>query len=146
MKDNEIAAKDKLSEDFFESIVEMMKVYEQIEEDWSLSEANVKKDFSGIPSKTRVLRKRLLTEEFEEYLVAEDQEDFVEVADALGDILVIAVGTAVAYGIDLPAVLGEIQKSNFAKVNPETGRVEHREDGKTIKPEGWKPPQIPEVM
>lgn len=33
-------------------------------------------------------------------------------------------------------------RTNFAKVDPVTGRVTRREDGKILKPEGWQPPEL----
>jgi predicted HAD superfamily Cof-like phosphohydrolase len=33
-------------------------------------------------------------------------------------------------------------RTNFAKIDPVTGKVRKREDGKVLKPEGWEPPQL----
>ena len=86
----------------------------------------------------RQLRIRLLREEFEEYLVGEDRDDIVEIADALADIIYIACGTAVSYGIPLDRVFAEVHRSNMAKLVD--GKPIRREDGKVLKPEGWTPP------
>jgi predicted HAD superfamily Cof-like phosphohydrolase len=86
----------------------------------------------------RQLRIRLLREEFEEYLVGEDRDDIVEIADALADIIYIACGTAVSYGIPLDRVFAEVHRSNMAKLVD--GKPIRREDGKILKPEGWAPP------
>lgn len=86
----------------------------------------------------RQLRIRLLREEFEEYLVGEDRDDIVEIADALADIIYIACGTAVSYGIPLDRVFAEVHRSNMAKLV--NGKPIRREDGKILKPEGWTPP------
>ena len=32
--------------------------------------------------------------------------------------------------------------TNFAKIDPETGKVNKRKDGKVLKPEGWEPPKL----
>lgn len=94
-----------------------------------------------LPSlKEREMRATLLAEEFEEYMVAEDEEDIVEIADALADIIYIACGTAASYGIDLDEVFKEVHRSNMAKLVD--GKVIRREDGKILKPEGWTPPDI----
>ena len=93
---------------------------------------------------TRELRKALLREEFEEYLAAEADDDIVEVADALADIIYIACGTAVAYGIPLDKVFAEVHRSNMAKLVD--GKVIRREDGKVLKPEGWTPPDVKGVL
>lgn len=95
------------------------------------------------PSQDRIaLRDKLLKEEVKELDEAVEARDLVEVADALGDIIYIAVGTALEFGIPLDRVWAEIQRSNMAKVDPATGKVRKREDGKVLKPEGWTPPDI----
>lgn len=97
----------------------------------------------GFPDPARVkLRGDLLDEEVREYHEAVGARDIVEVADALGDIIYIAVGTALEFGIPLDAVWAAIHRSNMAKVDPETGKVLRREDGKILKPTGWTPPNI----
>ena len=92
----------------------------------------------------RCLRIRLLEEEFEEYLSGEGKDDIVEIADALADIVYIACGTAVSYGIPLDVVFAEVHRSNMAKLVD--GKVIRREDGKIKKPEGWTPPDIKRIL
>jgi predicted HAD superfamily Cof-like phosphohydrolase len=87
------------------------------------------------------LRIALLREEFEEYLDDVELEDVVDIADALGDIVYIAYGTAITYGIDLDAVLREIHKSNMSKLGPD-GKPILREDGKVLKGEGYRAPDL----
>lgn len=94
---------------------------------------------------TRELRKNLLQEEFEEYLAAEADDDIIEVADALADIIYIACGTAVAYGIPLDQVFAEVHRSNMDKLGPD-GKPIYREDGKVLKPAGWQPPDIVKAL
>ena len=88
----------------------------------------------------RKLRVKLLREEFREYLDGESFNDLVEVADALADIIYIACGTAVSYGIPLDDVFAEVHRSNMAKLVD--GKVIRREDGKVQKPEGWTAPDL----
>lgn len=97
----------------------------------------------ALPPQDRLqLRERLLTEEFEEYKSAIRQSDLVEAADALADLIYVAVGTALELGIPLDRVWNEVQRSNMAKVDPETGKVRRRDDGKILKPDGWAPPDV----
>lgn len=97
----------------------------------------------GLPDQeTRDLRICLLREEFEEYLEGEANNDIVEIADALGDILYIALGTAVAYGIPLDQVFDEIHRSNMSKLDPVTLKPIRRADGKILKGDGYSPPDI----
>lgn len=103
------------------------------------SEPHIPKD-----QKLRDLRISLLEEEFDEYTTAEEENDLVEIADALADIIYIACGTAAEYGIDLDAVFAEVHRSNMAKLVD--GKVLRREDGKVKKPEGWTPPDIAGVL
>jgi len=37
-------------------------------------------------------------------------------------------------------------RTNFAKIDPATGRVNKREDGKVLKPEGWTPPELDQFI
>jgi len=92
----------------------------------------------------RILRRKLITEEFNELTDAEYANDLVEVADALADIIYIACGTAVSYGIPLDDVFAEVHRSNMAKLVD--GKVIRREDGKIQKPEGWTAPDIKSVL
>ncbi len=92
----------------------------------------------------RALRKKLLEEEFTEYNVGEDKNDLVEIADALADLIYIAYGTAVAYGIPLDKVFAEVHRSNMAKLVD--GKVIRRDDGKVLKPAGWTPPNIKSIL
>jgi len=92
----------------------------------------------------RKLRRELLEEEFEEYLDAEHENDLVGIADALADIIYIACGTAVSYGIPLDDVFAEVHRSNMAKLVD--GKVIRRADGKVQKPEGWTAPDIKSVL
>lgn len=93
----------------------------------------------------RALRRKLLTEEFNEYMEAEDQDDLIEIAKELSDVIYIAYGTAVAYGIPMDAVFDEVHRSNMAKLGPD-GKIIRREDGKVLKPEGWTKPDIKSIV
>jgi len=90
------------------------------------------------------LRRRLMDEEVQEYRDAELADDLVSVADALCDIIYIALGTAVSYGIPLDNVFDEVHSSNMKKLWSDGPH--HREDGKVLKPDGWKPPDIVGVL
>lgn len=101
----------------------------------------------AFPSSDRIeLRKRLIAEEHEEFRKACDSRDMIEVADALADIIYVAVGTALEFGIPLDKVWAEVQRSNMAKADPATGKAKHRADGKVLKPDGWSPPNIHKAL
>ena len=87
------------------------------------------------------LRYHLMKEENEEYLEAVQNNDIVEIADALGDMLYILCGTILEHGLQhkIEAVFDEIQRSNMSKLG-EDGKPIYREDGKVMKgPNYFKP-------
>ncbi|RXR19319.1 hypothetical protein EQG63_07705 [Flavobacterium amnicola] len=88
-----------------------------------------------------LLRFNLMKEENEEYLEAVQNNDIVEIADALGDMLYILCGTIIEHGLQhkIEAVFDEIQRSNMSKLG-EDGNPIYREDGKVLKgPNYFKP-------
>lgn len=93
----------------------------------------------------RDVRIRILKEEWEEYLEAEESNDIVEVADALGDMLYIILGTAISYGIPLGRVFDEIHDSNMSKLG-EDGKPIYRGDGKVLKGPNFRPPIIIDIL
>ena len=88
----------------------------------------------------------LIDEEYDELLDAVVAQDRVEQLDALVDILVVTMGAIRAAGWDGEAAWQEVMNTNFAKIDPETGKVRKREDGKVLKPEGWKAPELAQFV
>ena len=88
----------------------------------------------------------LVDEEMDELLEAVAANDKVEQLDALIDILVVTMGAIRAAGWDGEAAWKEVMDTNFAKIDPDTGKVRKREDGKVLKPEGWKAPQLAQFI
>lgn len=98
-----------------------------------------------IPDLTRrELRISLINEECNKELIPaiDKANDIAEVADALADLIYVIVGTALEFGIPLDRVWNAVQAANMAKVDPITGKVKKREDGKVLKPLGWVAPDI----
>ncbi len=85
---------------------------------------------------------KLIVEEFWEFQDAVKANDKVEQLDALIDILVVTIGAIHSAGFDAEGAWNEVMRTNFAKVDPTTGKVRKREDGKVLKPEGWTPPNL----
>ena len=85
---------------------------------------------------------KLIDEEHQELLEATLAEDPVEQLDALIDILVVTIGAIHSMGADAEGAWKEVMKTNFAKIDSETGKVRKREDGKVLKPVGWVPPEL----
>lgn len=113
--------------------------------------------------KTIELRKSLCCEEFHEmmegmgvifspddnlsdlndafYFPRENNVDLVKLADGIADLIVVVLGTAHAFGIPIEKVWNEVHRTNMEKLK---GPV--REDGKRLKPEGWQPPNIKQIL
>ena len=84
----------------------------------------------------------LIGEETGELMVALADEDRVEQLDALIDILVVTIGAIHSGGFDAEGAWKEVMRTNFEKIDKETGKVRKREDGKVLKPLGWKAPEL----
>lgn len=100
---------------------------------------------SNVEPELRELRIELLREEFEEFKDAVAKNDVVSVADALGDIVYVAYGAALTYGIDLDAVLAEVHRANMSKLGPD-GEPLLRDDGKVLKPPTYMAPDVRRVL
>jgi predicted HAD superfamily Cof-like phosphohydrolase len=85
---------------------------------------------------------KLIQEEVDELWTANADADRVECLDALIDILVVTVGAIHSMGADAEGAWKEVMRTNFAKIDHETGKVRKREDGKVLKPVGWTPPDL----
>ncbi len=84
----------------------------------------------------------LMQEEWKELKVAIDNNDRLETLDALLDFIVVTIGAIHSGGFDGEGGWKEVMKTNFAKIDKETGKVRKREDGKVLKPLGWTPPDL----
>ena len=84
----------------------------------------------------------LIAEETAELNGAIAQGNQVEQLDALIDILVVTIGAIHSMGADGEGAWKEVMRTNFAKIDHETGKVRKREDGKVLKPLGWMPPEL----
>lgn len=87
------------------------------------------------------LRVALLEEEVGEFVVATRARDLVGIADALADIVYVAYGAALTYGIDLDLVLAEVHRANMSKLDSR-GRPVKRADGKVVKSDRYRPPDV----
>lgn len=104
------------------------------------------RDMSHMTEDRLQLRLGLIEEEFDRELrPAVAKRDIVETADALGDIIYVVVGFALELGVDLDAVIGEIQASNMTKLGAD-GQVTRREDGKVLKGPNYVKPDIAKVL
>lgn len=95
---------------------------------------------------TSSLYKRLIREEVEEFWEAEAASDDTEMLDACFDMIWVIVGYARSRGWDMQKAWVEGAASNLSKIDPETGLVRRREDGKILKPEGWAEPNFKQFV
>lgn len=98
--------------------------------------------FNADESKQSRLYAKLIAEEYAEFCEAIIDNDDTEKADACFDMIWVIIGYMRSRGWDCNAIWDEGAKSNLSKIDPTTGLVRRREDGKILKPEGWKPPDF----
>ena len=91
------------------------------------------------------LRLDLIEEELEELQYAIDNQDLVDTADALTDLLYVVYGAGHAFGIDLDDCFKEVHQSNLSKLGPDFRPIK-REDGKVLKPDTYFPPDLKTVL
>jgi predicted HAD superfamily Cof-like phosphohydrolase len=113
----------------FEKVGVFMKTFGQ--------EVKTKAELSN--DKINELRISLINEELEELKKAVKDNDILEVADALTDILYVVYGAGHAFGIDLDKCFNEVQESNMSKLDSD-GKPIYNESGKVMKgPNYFKP-------
>ena len=108
--------------------------------EWHLRFRVLVRDKPSIPEPhIAQLRANLIEEELREFQEAAYDNDLVEIADALADLLYVVYGTAVSYGIDMEPVFAEVHRSNMSKGDPEVVRASN---GKILKSKNWTAPNL----
>ena len=121
-----------MSKDWYEDMVEFEKEVMNAEHP----------ETPTIPSnKVKELRKKIIMEEIEETFNAMEYDDMIEIADGIVDSIVLLIGTAIVYGIDIRPIWDEVHKTNMAKKG---GAL--REDGKKMKHKNWQVPDIKSIL
>jgi predicted HAD superfamily Cof-like phosphohydrolase len=87
------------------------------------------------------LWQNLVQEEMEETLHALRSGNLVGIADGIADSIYVLCGTAIQYGIPLPAIWSVVHQANMRKIGGAS-----REDGKVLKPDGWVAPDVEAVL
>jgi len=88
----------------------------------------------------------LIDEERNEMLQAESDGNAVEEFDAVLDQIVVLIGYGLSRGWPMNEGWAEVVRSNMAKIDPYSGTVRRREDGKILKPDGWTPPDLASLL
>jgi predicted HAD superfamily Cof-like phosphohydrolase len=88
-----------------------------------------------------------MEEENLEYLKAANENNLIEIADALGDMLYILCGTIISHGLQdkIEQIFEEIQNSNLSKLG-EDGKPIYRDDGKVLKGPNYFKPDIKKIL
>ncbi len=104
------------------------------------------KEKASFPEKQIVqLRIDLIEEELNELKAAINNNDIVEVADALTDILYVTYGAGHSFGIDLDKCFDEVQKSNMSKLG-EDGKPIYNDSGKVMKGPNYFAPNLKKII
>lgn len=90
-----------------------------------------------------IFRMKLIDEESNELRHALYDDNMVEVADAIADLLYVVYGTAVEFGLPIDKIFAEVHRSNMTKFKH---GAHFREDGKLLKGPGFEPPKIKEIL
>ena len=86
----------------------------------------------------------LIKEEFEETAKAFEEEDLVEVADGLADMVWVIMGMCNSVGIDFDKIWEEVKSSNMSKFVD--GKFIKNDAGKIMKPETYFKPNIKKAL
>ena len=119
----------------FEKVGLFMKTFGQ--------EVKTKPELSN--DKINDLRISLINEELEELKKAIEDNDILEVADALTDILYVAYGAGHAFGINLDKCFNEVQESNMSKLDS-NGKPIYNESGKVMKGPNYFKPNFSKIL
>lgn len=85
----------------------------------------------------------LIDEEYDEFLVAPTRE---EILKELMDCIVVLIGFGHSLGFDMDGAWNAVWESNMSKIDPETGTVLKRLDGKIEKGENYKPADVSKFL
>jgi predicted HAD superfamily Cof-like phosphohydrolase len=102
---------------------------------------------ADLSPETVALRVSLIQEELNEYQEAAETHDLVGIADALSDLMYVVLGTYVSHGLQdvAEALFAEVHASNMSKLDAD-GRVLYRSDGKVLKSNLWRPPDLKGIL
>jgi|TARA_A100001011_G_scaffold231193_1_gene239259 predicted HAD superfamily Cof-like phosphohydrolase len=91
------------------------------------------------------LRVDLIEEELNELKEAIKNNDIVEVADALTDILYVTYGAGHSFGVNLDKCFDEVQRSNMSKLG-EDGNPIYNDSGKVMKGPNYSVPDLKKII
>jgi len=104
---------------------------------------------SLLPPDLLEFRNTFMSEELEEFIKAHSKGDLAGAADALIDLVYVAMGTAALMGLPWEPLWREVQEANMRKVKvPRPGADPTQRGGiyDVVKPPSWEPPDIARVL
>jgi predicted HAD superfamily Cof-like phosphohydrolase len=93
-----------------------------------------------------VLYLELIREESAELFKAAETNNRTEIFDGLLDLIVVAIGAGLSAGFPMSDGWKEVMRSNMDKIDPVTGFVLRRADGKILKSKDWQPPKLADLL
>ena len=120
-----------------------MSYQKDVEDFMTAGDQPIKKELS-LKGEQQNLYMNLITEEYRETIEAFDNDDLIEVADGLADMVWVIMGMCSSCGIDFNKVWEEVRASNMSKFVD--GRAIKNEAGKIMKPETYFKPNIKKVL
>ena len=118
-----------------------MTNFEKVKKFMTTIGQEVKTNPSFASDKINLLRYELIKEELDEFKVALENNNLLEVADELTDILYVTYGAGHAFGIDLDKCFEEVQNSNMSKLD-KNGKPIYNDMGKVMKGENYFKPDL----
>ena len=114
---------------------------------FSLNSAMSEDKYKGIKLAESLVAEEVgeLQEALAKWLAHPSFENLVEILDGAVDSVYVIYQLCNTMGLPFDAGFIEVQRSNMAKLQPD-GTVRRREDGKVLKPEGWKPPNLWDIL
>lgn len=100
----------------------------------------------GISEEEWKLRHDRLQEELDEYWDAVNAGNDVETLDALVDLVYIALGTAYRRGWDFNEAWRRVHEANMAKERGKPSTSKYNSGFDIVKPEGWQPPNLNDLV
>ena len=122
-----------------------MTNFEKVKKFMTTFGQEVKTHPSFASEKINLLRYELIKEELDEFKIALENKNLVEVADALTDILYVTYGAGHAFGIDLDKCFQEVQNSNMSKLD-KNGKPIYNDQGKVMKGPNYFKPNLEKLI
>lgn len=98
-----------------------------------------------VDQRTEMLRVKLMISELSELVDAMANEDLVEIADGIADLLYVVIGTGITYGIPMKKVFDQVHANNMTKVGPDGYAIKDA-SGKVQKPDDYKPVDLSWIL